>query len=651
MATFLRDKYRAMKETRRGGGDGGGSKKNLVGNARRRGKGKMEHPSSVIMSLNHLSTKQGSVMAYYRLEEELGRGAFARVFRGIRKGDGREVAIKVVSLRAIAERAVQEQAAKMKRMRQQKKDTSMAERSKTQVEDRATERVLQIMQSEIEVMRRIAKIPARKKKNIVNLHDVCIDEKRIALVLDLLRGGELFDRIVKKKRYTEKDAAFHFRRIMRALRTLHQHGIIHRDLKPENFVFASPEENAQIKVTDFGLAKISGREDIHKNSIVGSPGYIAPEVLERKEYSEACDVWSMGVILYILFCGGPPFHGKNDREIFRAIKKGAYRFPRDAKVSSLGRDLVDKMLVVDPKYRISVTGVLNHPWLVQKAAQQDVVITVGRLANFNAGRKLKAVTTALTWGSKSGLRKDLYKILDGTDRSSGFTGEEIVVIKDALFRFKPSRTIARRQFLYVMRDLGYGTLPLDDIYDLFDGAYNNKADMVEVLIGLSTAASDWNGNSQIRFCFDLYEKEGNGKVSLNDMGKMLRVVASEMEASVVDKLSGLLNRWRPTEGASIDELEQQIRASGDRQLNQINQRPLGAIEDMPIDSQVDSGSIDEEDDGDSAAYSEQYGSNGHGDGAGAPHKAGGGKFMSKVRRPFGSSAKAKHDAFEPAEEA
>jgi len=97
--------------------------------------------------------------------------------------------------------------------------------------------------------------------------------------VDLLTGGELFDRIIARKRYTERDAAYLFRRLMRAIRVLHQNGIIHRDLKPENFVFESPSENAQIKITDFGLAKIENQPDIHSNSIVGSPGYIAPEVL------------------------------------------------------------------------------------------------------------------------------------------------------------------------------------------------------------------------------------------------------------------------------------------------------------------------------------------------------------------------------------
>ncbi|GBG32144.1 Protein kinase, putative [Hondaea fermentalgiana] len=587
MASYFRDRFRTHKDDENEGEaperHGSRTRKNLVGNARRREPSAPDSTtSSMAMSLSYLRTKRGSVFDYYRLEEELGRGAFARVFRGIRKRSGREVAIKVVSLRAIAERAVQDNQAKMQRLRQQNRDVSRTQRSKSEIEAAATARVIGIMQSEIEVMRRISKIPARKKKNIINLHDICIDEKRISIIMDLLTGGELFDRIVKRKRYTEKDAAYHFRRIMRALRTLHQNGIVHRDLKPENFVFQTPDENAQIKITDFGLAMIQGQEDIHASSIVGSPGYIAPEVLLNKDYGPACDVWSMGIILYILLVGGPPFHGRDDRELFRAIRKGKFRYPRNSGISALAKDLVAKMLVVNPKNRISVAGVLNHPWLIQRAAQQDVSVAVGRMQRFNAARKLKAVTTALAWGAKSGLRRDLYKILEGTDREAGFSGEELVLIRDALFKFKPSPTIARRQFVFAMRDLGFGTLPLEDMYDLFDGEGTDHADIVEILVGLSTAASSWNGSSQIRFCFDLYDRDGSGRVTLNDMGRVFRVVTSEMEASVVTSLASILGAWRPTQPVTYNELEEQLMATGSPELReQLDTRPLGLMADLP----------------------------------------------------------------------
>lgn len=521
------------------------------------------------------------------------------------------MAIKVVSLKAIADRAVQENEAKVRRMQKAFQPIPAEDQmSKEEVEKAATERVIAIMQSEIEVMRRILKIPPRKKKNIVDLHDIFIDDKRIALVMDLLKGGELFDRIVERKHYTEKDAAYHFRRIMRAIKTLHANGIIHRDLKPENFVFQSPEENSQIKITDFGLAMLEGQPDIHANAIVGSPGYIAPEVLERKEYGPECDVWSMGVILYILFVGGPPFHGRNDHEIYRSIRKGKFRYPRNCKVSSLARDLVAKMLVVDPKYRITVNGVLNHPWLIQRAAQQDVSVAITRLQQFNASRKLKAVTTALAWGARSGLRRDLYKILEGTDRAAGFSGEELVNIRDTLFELKPQRTINRQQFVNAMQDLGYGTLPLEDIYDLFDGASNDSADIVEILVGLSTAASTWNGSSQIRFCFALYDRDGTGRVTLSDMGRVFRVVASEMEMSVVNRFGAMMDAWRPNQAVTYDELENQLRQSAGGELQeQLETRTLGQMADVSNSApapQINAGDAREIDDEEERVLAAKY---------------------------------------------
>jgi serine/threonine protein kinase len=526
----------------------GTSQKNAVGNAQAGSAGELdsgggaavgqeaeaESVSRLVVELKKQATKEGAVLDHYRVEEELGRGAFARVYRGIQRKTGQEVAIKVVSLRHIADKALVERRQEKDALRRAGKHAAAAALpSARECEVESKVDVLRIMASEVAVMKRIARIPARSTRNIVGLKDVLVSDKQVCVVMELLSGGELFDRIISKKHFSERDAAFHVRRIMRALRVLHQYGIVHRDLKPENFVFESADENAHIKIADFGLACVLGEPDIHEGSVVGSPGYMAPEVLERHVYSPACDVWSMGVILYILFVGGPPFSGRSERETFNKIRQGQYGYPRSAKVSLLAKDLVAKCLVVDPERRISVDRFLSHPWLLQNAATADAHIGLERLRTFNVQTKVKALTTGFVWGAKSGLRNDLLRLLEQTAFAGGLTGEQVTVIRSQLLRRRVetnSSSITRDAFVREMKQLGYVELPLEQVYNLFDTAHNDRAEVAEIVVGLSCVIKDWDGGSLMRFCFETYDREGTGKVNVTDVANVLRVVQNEAES-------------------------------------------------------------------------------------------------------------------------
>jgi len=140
--------------------------------------------------------------------------------------------------------------------------------------------------------------------------------------MELCTGGELFDRIVEQQKFSEAKAAKLLSKTLSAVKHLHNHGICHRDLKPENFLFLDKAEEAEIKIIDFGLSKKFDHAEMmgEMKTIVGTPFYVAPEVLNGS-YDKQCDVWSVGVILYILLCGYPPFDGDNNKEIFRAIMK------------------------------------------------------------------------------------------------------------------------------------------------------------------------------------------------------------------------------------------------------------------------------------------------------------------------------------------
>lgn len=187
--------------------------------------------------------------------------------------------------------------------------------------------------------------------NIVTLVGAYEDKHDVHLVMELCQGGELFDRIVAKGQYSEKDAAATCRTLLQVVAHCHQMGVIHRDLKPENFLMTSTAHDAQVKATDFGLSVFFKPGD-RQTDVVGSAFYVAPEVL-RKKYSAECDIWSIGVILYILLSGVPPFWGDNERQIFDAILAGHLDFNSDPwpRISNAAKDAVRLMLTANPAKR------------------------------------------------------------------------------------------------------------------------------------------------------------------------------------------------------------------------------------------------------------------------------------------------------------
>ena len=224
-------------------------------------------------------------------------------------------------------------------------------------------------------------------------------------------GQEMFDRIVEKQKYTEHEARVAFFQIIKALGYCHKNGVVHRDLKPENLLYSDKSEDAQLKVADFGLARLFTNEQAidMMTTMCGTPGYVAPEILSNTSYDSSVDIWSAGVILYILLCGYPPFYDDNNSALFRQIKAGAYDFPAEEwdMVSSEAKDLVEKLLVVDPAKRLDVEGVLQHPWMTSEDLS-DVVLekALDQMKKFNAKRRFKAGIVVARMAQKlQGIRK------------------------------------------------------------------------------------------------------------------------------------------------------------------------------------------------------------------------------------------------------
>jgi calcium-dependent protein kinase len=202
--------------------------------------------------------------------------------------------------------------------------------------------------------------------HILKLYEYFEDAKNFYVITELCTGGELFDKIIEKEAFTEKEAAHCFKQILQGINYCHSQGIVHRDLKPENFLYETKDADSDMKIIDFGLSKVfrPGKGGISKmQTKAGTPYYISPEVLAGN-YDEKCDLWAAGCILYTLLCGYPAFCGDDDQEILQLVIKGKYDFDGEEweDISKEAKDLIKK-LIAKPERRLSAQEALDHKWI------------------------------------------------------------------------------------------------------------------------------------------------------------------------------------------------------------------------------------------------------------------------------------------------
>jgi len=219
---------------------------------------------------------------------------------------------------------------------------------------------IKLLLREVQIMRKL------DHPNILKLYEVYESDEEFFLVMELVTGKELFDKIVEKGQYSEREASNIVRQIVSAVEYLHDHGIAHRDLKPENLLTSGDEQNEVIKIADFGFSKNFG-EDKLKTSC-GSPGYVAPEVLTNEDYDNSVDMWSVGVIIYILLCGYPPFYADNAPALFKKIMEVKYDFddPSWENISFAAKDLINHLLVKDASKRYTAKQCAQNAWVQGK---------------------------------------------------------------------------------------------------------------------------------------------------------------------------------------------------------------------------------------------------------------------------------------------
>lgn len=288
-------------------------------------------------------------------------------------------------------------------------------------------------------------------ENVVHFYNVFEDSSYVYIVMELCEGGELLDRILAKKdsRYSEKDAAVVVRQMLKVAAECHLHGMVHRDMKPENFLFKSTKVDSSLKATDFGLSDfIKPGKKFH--DIVGSAYYVAPEVLKRRSGPES-DVWSIGVITYILLCGRRPFWDKTEDGIFREVlkKKPDFRRKPWPTISSSAKDFVRKLLVKDPRARLTAAQALSHPWVREGGDASEIPLDISVLSNMRKFVKysrlkqfaLRALASTLGDEELANLR-DQFDAID-VDKNGSISLEEMrqALAKDVPWGLKEPRVL------------------------------------------------------------------------------------------------------------------------------------------------------------------------------------------------------------------
>ncbi|CAA2951642.1 CDPK-related kinase 3-like [Olea europaea var. sylvestris] len=349
-------------------------------------------------------------------------------------------------------------------------------------------------------------------KHLVRFYDACEDANNVYVIMELCDGGELLDRILSKGgRYTEEEAKLIIVQILSVVSFCHLQGVVHRDLKPENFLFTSRREDADMKLIDFGLSDFI-RPDERLNDIVGSAYYVAPEVLHRS-YSLEADIWSIGVICYILLCGSRPFWARTESGIFRSVLRADPNFEDMPwpSVSPQAKDFVKRLLNKDYRKRMTAAQALTHPWLRSESYPIPLDILVYKLvksylhATPFKRAALKALSKALTEDELVYLKAQ-FMLLEPKDGLVSLDNFKMALARNATDAMKVSRV---PDILHTMAPLSYRKMDFEDFCAAATSTYQLEAlDKWEQIA--STA-------------FEYFEQEGNRVISVEELARELNV--------------------------------------------------------------------------------------------------------------------------------
>jgi calcium-dependent protein kinase len=373
----------------------------------------------------------------------------------------------------------------------------------------STKDALQMIQKEINILKSL------DHPNIIKVYEFFKTDRYIYIINELCTGGELFDKIVQVKYFSEAVACHIMRQLLSAVAYCHEKGVIHRDLKPENILIEKSEEKNKdffhIKVIDFGTCEILQKTKLTEQ--IGTSFYIAPEIL-KSGYNEKCDLWSCGVILYILLCGSPPFYGKNEKEIFSKVLDGNYSFNQKiwSKISKEAKNLVEKLLELNPSKRLSAKEALNHKWFkINK--NQNLIINknnnyssfIQNITEFCAEQKLQQATLA-------------FLVHNFAPK------EELDELKDIFFAFDKNcdGKISKEEFVTGLSNTNtLNTLlkkgnSIEGLMKNIDTDNNGYIGFEEFCIALINKEKILTENN-LRMAFDVFDRDKSGGISQNEL--------------------------------------------------------------------------------------------------------------------------------------
>ncbi|KAI3718184.1 hypothetical protein L6452_19041 [Arctium lappa] len=410
-----------------------------------------------------LGHKTANIRDLYTLGQKLGQGQFGTTYLCTENSTGTNYACKSISKRKLI--------------------------SKEDVED---------VRREIQIMHHLA-----GHKNIVTIMGAYEDPLYVHIVMELCNGGELFDRIIQRGQYSERKAAELTKIIVGVVEACHSLGVMHRDLKPENFLLVNKDDDFSLKAIDFGLSIFFKPGQIFTD-VVGSPYYVAPEVL-LKHYGPEADVWTAGVILYILLSGVPPFWAETQQGIFDAVLKANIDFDSDPwpLISDSAKDLIKQMLCSFPSKRLTAHQVLCHPWICENGVAPDRALdpaVLSRLKQFSAMNKLKkmalrVIAESLSEEEIAGLR-EMFKAMD-TDNSGAITFDEL---KAGLKRFG-------------------STLKDTEIRDLMDAADVDNSGTIDYgeFVAATMHLNKLEREEHLVAAFRYFDKDGSGYITFDEL--------------------------------------------------------------------------------------------------------------------------------------
>ena len=457
-----------------------------------------------IRSSTFVFYKTSSILLDYELGPPLGSGAFGSVRAAVLKSTNQERAIKTV--------------------RKDKILKDMQSKSK--------------FFSEIEILRQLS------NPNIVQLYEFYEDKRSFHLVTEKLNGGELFEFIVSSETISESIAAHFMVQVLRAVNYCHSRGVIHRDLKPENLLLERKSPKSVLKIIDFGASGLYSGSD-HLKARFGTSYYIAPEVL-RRDYNEKCDIWSCGVILYVLLSGRPPFVGRNDEEIMARVRKGTFSMTGSDwdKISKEAKDLIRLMMTFDMNKRISAEQALKHEWFslaLDITGQRVLPSIVNNMKSFRATEKLQHAVLAFIashLNTKEDMRElaENFKVIDKNGDGKLSKEELIEEFSKGMTKESAEEEVARILELVDMDKNGFidysefltanlkkesilSMKNLDAAFKMFDidGSGAITAHEIKKILGEDITSKDeiW------RTIIEKADSDGDGQIDLHEFKEMM----------------------------------------------------------------------------------------------------------------------------------